>query len=74
MAGVTTVWRSTAAIAAALMFAAGAHAEEPHAREHQVQEQTTRQRWCVSFHEVHHSMTTAQAQESGPPASCRPPP
>jgi preprotein translocase subunit SecD len=74
MASETALWSSIAAIAAALILAsatANAQAEEPHAREHQVQEQTTRQRWCVSFHEVHPSMAAAQAQERGAPGGYR---
>jgi SecD/SecF fusion protein len=70
----TAVWRSITTVVGVLMFAtvsAATHAERPDAREHQVQEQTTRQRWCVSFHEVHPSMTAAQTQEKGAPGGYR---
>jgi preprotein translocase subunit SecD len=68
------VWSSIAGITVALMFpggSAGAQAEAAARREHQAQEKTTRQRWCVSFHEVHPSMTAAQAQQVGVPAGYR---
>jgi preprotein translocase subunit SecD len=74
MTSATAAWSSIAAFAAALMCAsalAGAQAEVLHTREHQAQEQTTRQRWCVSFHEVHPSTTAAQAQERGAPGGYR---
>jgi preprotein translocase subunit SecD len=74
MRSTTAVRGSIAAIAAALMFSAvsaSAEVEAPHARVHQAQEKPTRQKWCVSFHEVHPSMAAAQVQQGAMPAGYR---
>jgi preprotein translocase subunit SecD len=64
MGDVATAWGAIAGIMTAVVLAS-LPAAAP------AQEQTRRQKWCVSFHEVHPSVTAAQAQQGRMPAGYR---
>lgn len=67
MAGGVARLRAAAVVGAALICVmVQADAGVDHA-----QERTSRQNWCLSFHEVHPSMTPAEAQRRGVPAGYR---